>query len=156
MQIAQILVGNVIYPLTEGQPLPIMVGDTLRVFFTFNYRLPKTTDVRIWASLYKYSLGIIDRQGQAQTKEVITLEKTLSEWKPYEGEIDIVIGDMPLAIYGLILELPDYDEEERIDESLEVTGVPSIWESLGSLLILFLMISLVKKLTPKPKKELVE
>lgn len=145
--ITQAQVGNVLYPLAEGQPLPISVGDTLRVFYAFKYKLPEESGVRIWASLYKYSLGILDRQENAQTKETIILEKAL-DWKDYEGEIDIVIGDIGVGTYGLICELPDYDTEEHIDDCLEVSAPPSVFEMVGPILVIGLMAGMVSMMMP--------
>ena len=138
----QVQVGNVLYPLVEGQPLPISVGDTLRVFHSFDYRMPNAADIRIWASLYDYTLGILNREEKAQTKQTITLEKAL-DWKSYSGEIDILVGDISPGIYGLICELPDYDVDNSIDDCLEVTAVPSIWDMMGPLLVLGLMAGMI-------------
>ncbi|GAI07198.1 unnamed protein product, partial [marine sediment metagenome] len=144
-------VGNVIYPLTEGQPLPIKGGDTIRLFYAFKYKMPETTGVKIWASLYNYTLGILNRQEKAQTKQTITLEKAL-EWKDYPGEIDIVIGEISSGTYGLICELPDHDLEERIDNCLEVAAVPSVFEMIGPLLVLGLMAGIVSMMAPTMKE----
>lgn len=151
MQITAVQVGNILYPLTEGQPLPIVVGNTVRVFFAFNYRMLETSDIRIWASFYKYSFGILDRQGQTQTKGIITLQKALT-YQPYEGVIDIVVGDMPVAIYGLICELPDYDVYDNIDDSIEVAAAPGIFDMIGPLLMIGLMVGLVSMMTPMMKE----
>ena len=151
MQITQALVGNALYPLTEGQPLPISVGETIRVFYAFSYRLPERTTIRIWASVHEYVAGILNRREAAQTKETIILEKAL-EWEDYEGEIDIVVGDIGSGTYGLICELPDYDTEDRIDDCLEVAAVPSIWEMIGPLLVIGLMVGLVSIMSPMMKE----
>lgn len=137
MQITQALVGNVLYPLTEGQPLSISAGDVIRLFYAFSYRLPERTIVRIWASLYQ-----VTRTEKAQTKETITLEEAL-EWQDYSGEIDIVIGSIGSGVYGLIVELPDYDIEDRIPNCLEVAAVPSIFDTIMPLLILGLLAGLM-------------
>ena len=147
MQINQTQVGNFLYPLTEGQPLPITVGQAIRVFYAFKYKLPETTGVRIWASLYNYTLGVLNRQGEAQTRQTITLEKDL-EWKDYEGEIDITIGQVSSGTYGLICELPDYDKEDHIDDCIEVTAPPSIWEMVGPMLVIGLMAGMVAMMAP--------
>ncbi|GAI65767.1 unnamed protein product, partial [marine sediment metagenome] len=78
MQIGQVQVqiGNFIYPLTEGQPLPIKAGDVIRVFFTIRGRVPQDTEVVIWASVYHYALGVINKQETAQTKGTTILEGT--------------------------------------------------------------------------------
>lgn len=151
MQIAQVAVGNVLYPLTEGQPLPIAVGDTLKVFYAFKYKLPETTGVRIWASLYRYTMGILDRAGAAQTKDKITLVKAL-EWKDYEDEIDIEIGEIGSGIYGLICELPDYDVEHHIDDCLEVAAPPSIFDMIGPILVIGVMAVMVGMMAPMMKE----
>lgn len=154
MQITQVQVqvGNILYPLTEGQPLPISVGEVIRVFYAFNYRMPERTDVRIWASLYEYYLGFLNRLEPAQTKEIITLEKTLLEWKPYEGEIDIVIGNISSGTYGLIVELKDYDVSDRIDDCLEFTAPPGIFEMIGPLLVIGIMAVMVSMMAPMMKE----
>lgn len=145
MQITQVVVGNVLYPLTEGQPLPIDVGQTLRVFYQFKYKLPKTSGVRIWASLHYYTLlGVYDREDKAQTKGTITLEKA-TEWTDFSGEIDILIGQAPAGVYGLTCELPDYGAEarHRINDCLEIIAAPGIFEMIGPLLVIGLMAGIV-------------
>ena len=143
----QAQVGNVLYPLAEGQPLPVAVGDTIKVFYAFSYKMPETAGVKIWASLYNYTLGVLNREEKAQTKETITLVKSL-EWKPYEGEIDIEIGDISSGTYGLICELPDYDVEHHLDDCLEVTAPPSVFEMIGPLLVIGLMAAMVGMMAP--------
>ena len=149
MQIAYAQVGNVLYPLAEGQPLPVAVGDTIKVFYAFKYKVAETTDVRIWASFYYYTmLGFFEREERAQTKGIITLEKAL-EWKDYSGEIDIVVGQATPDIYGLILELPDYkDVEDKTEDCIEVTAAPGIFDMIGPLLMLGLMAMMIPMLTP--------
>ncbi len=159
MQIMQTQVGNILYPLTEGQPLLVAVGETIRVFYTFRHKitllqsayrlpvelylkLPFCTSFKIWASLYRYTVGILDRASQAYTKETITLEKTL-EWKDYTGEIDIVVGSVSSGLYGLICELPDYDKDEHIDDCIDVTAPPSIFEMIGPILVIGLLAGMV-------------
>lgn len=148
MQIVGAQVGNVIYPLAEGEALPIAVGDTIKVFYSFKYKMPEASDVKIWASLYRYTVGILDRSSQAQTKETIMLVKSL-DWKLYEGEIDIVVGSVSSGVWGLICELPDYDMEDHIDDCLEVAAVPSMWDMLGPLLIIGLLAAVVPMMAPK-------
>jgi len=147
MQIMAVQVGNAIVALDPGQPLTVSVGDTLRVFYAFNYKVAETTGVEIWASLYKYVVGILNRQEQAQKKQTITLEKAI-EWRPYEGEIDIGVGDVSPGTYGLICELPKYDVEHHIDDCIEVTAPPSVWEMMGPLLVLGLMAGMVSMMAP--------
>ena len=151
MQITQAQVGNVLYPLTEGQPLPIKAGEVIRVFFTFKGKVPERTEVRIWASVYHYVLGVMNRQEKAQTKGVMTLEST-AELTDYETSMDITIGDISSGTYGLIVELPDYDLEDHIDDCLEVAAVPGIFEMIGPLLVMGLMMGLMSMMTPMMKE----
>ncbi|MBA7506495.1 hypothetical protein ES706_05186 [subsurface metagenome] len=157
MQIVGAQVGNILYPLTEWEVLPIAAGETLKVFYAFKYKMPETAMVEIWASLYRYTAGVLDRSSQAQTKETITLAKSL-DWKLYEGEIDIVVGvggglggivGIGQGLYGLICELPDYDVEHHIDDCLDVAAAPSIWGMIGPLLIIGLLAMMIPVLTPK-------
>lgn len=129
MQIGQVQVGNTLYPLTQGQPLPVKAGETIRIFYTFSYKMPERATVPIWASLFNYTLGFLDRQEEAQTKGVITLEKAL-EWEDYSGEINILIGSIGSGTYGLICELPEHDEEAKIADCLEATGLELIQDYL--------------------------
>lgn len=148
MQMALAQVGNVVYPLAEGQLLPITVGETVRVYYAFKYKMPQTAGVRIWASLYNYTLGVLNRQEAAQTKQTITLEKAL-ELKDYQGEIDILVGQVSAGTYGLICELPDYaGAEHHIDDCIEVPAAPSVWEMIGPLLMLGLMAMMVSMMAP--------
>lgn len=152
MQIARVQVGNTLVALNPGQPLPVSVGDTLRVFYSFNYKVAETTGVEIWASLYRWSDHIyIDRQEQAQTKQTITLEKALT-YQPYEGEIDIAIGQVTSDTYGLICEFPDYDVEGHIDDCIDVTAPATVWGMIGPLLMLGLMVGLVSMMAPMMKE----
>lgn len=147
MLIPQVQVGNVLYPLVEGQPLPIAVGNTLKVFYSFDYRMPQAADIRIWASLYKYTLGILNRDEKAQTKGTITLEKALVQ-EDYSGEIDILVGDISPGIYGLICELPDYDVDDSIDDCLEVAAAPGIMDMMMPLLTMGLMMVMIGMIAP--------
>lgn len=157
MQITQVQVGNFLYPLTEGQPLSIEAGETIRVFFTFRGRVPQETEVRVWASLYQYVLGILNREEKAQTKGTTTLEGTV-EFVDYERAADIVIGDIGSGLYGIIIELKDYKDaegnpiEDRIDDCLEVAKVPSIWDMLPSLLVIGLMVGMMTIISPMMKE----
>ncbi|GAI70876.1 unnamed protein product [marine sediment metagenome] len=153
MNVTKVQVGNVIYPLIAGQSLPVAAGDTIRVFYAFKYKLPETTGVRIWASLYYYTLlGIFEREEKAQTKGTITLEKAL-EWTDYSGEIDIIIGEATSDIYGLILELPEQDAEDKIEACIEVKKAAGIMEMIGPLLPLVLMVLVVSMMAPMMKGE---
>lgn len=152
MQISQVQVqiGNFIYPLTEGQPLPIKAGDIIRVFFTITGRVPQDTEVEIWASVYHYALGFLNKQEKAQTKGTTILEGTV-EFKDYEREVDINVGEIipGSGLYGLIVELRGYEDAEgnpieaKIADCLEFTATPSIWEMIGPLLVIGLLAGLV-------------
>ena len=137
-----------LYPLTEGEPLPVGVGDTIKVFYAFRYKVPKESGIKIWASLYNYSPGYFDRKEAAQTKETIILEQAL-DWKDYSGEIEIVVGQVSPGTYGLIGELPGYtDAEHHIDDCIEVSAPPSMMEMIGPLLVVGLMAGMMSVMAP--------
>lgn len=137
-----VAVGNQVVPLVSGNPVPKTTGETLKVFYAFNYKVAETVSVEIWASLYTYTAGILDRLPLAQTKQTIVLEKALT-FQPYEGEIDITIGDISSGTYGLICEVPAYDVEDHIDECIEVIAPPSMMEMMGPILVIGLMAAMV-------------
>jgi len=116
----QIAIGQ-ITPL--AQPLPIRVGQTLRVRYSFSYKVAETTSIELWASLFARRAGIIDRIEYAQAKQTITLDKSL-EWKTYSGEIDIVIQPgIGAGVYGLIVEIPRYEVSAVLDNVVRVAGI---------------------------------
>ena len=155
MQITQVQIGNYLYPLTEGQPLPISAGDVIKVFFTIRGRVPKDTEVEIWASVYHYALGFLNKQEKAQTKGTTTLEGTV-EFKDYEREVDINIGEIipGSGLYGLIVELRHYEDAEgnpieaKIPDCFEFTATPSVWDMLPSLIGIGLMVFMMSMITP--------
>lgn len=140
MNITQVAVGNVLYPLAAGQPLPIGVGQTLRVFYSFNYKVAETTSVEVWASLYA---GLPEgRVETAQNKQTITLDRSL-DWKPYEGEIDILVsqGTAPGA-YGLVVEVHGYPEAKAyIPDCIQVTGFD--WTGMIGMALMLGMMGMV-------------
>jgi hypothetical protein len=136
----QVQVGSNIYTLVEGQPLQIQAGQTLRVFYSFSYKVAETTSVPVWASLYQYMLGIVNRVAAAQTKTTITLDTAIA-WQTYQGQIDIAIGSgVKSGVYGLIVESPGFkDAEARIDDCIEVTAAPGMTDMLGPLIMIAMM-----------------
>lgn len=152
MQINNIQVGNYTYPLVEGQLLPIAVGETIKVSHSFKYMMPETTSIKIWASLYVYNvLGQINRKGNAQTKGTIALSKAL-DYTLYNGEIDIIVGSLDAGKYGLLLELPDYpfdaDHEAHIDDCIQVSAAPNMFEMIIPIVGIMLMVGLMSAMMP--------
>ena len=136
----QVQVGSNVYELVEGQPLQIQSGQTLRVFYSFSYKVAETSSVPVWGSLYQKTLGIVNRVGQAQTKTTITLDTSLA-WQTYQGQIDITVGsDVKAGIYGLIVELPGFENAEaRVDDCIEVIQSSGITEWIGPLIMIAMM-----------------
>jgi len=147
----QVLIRGQVYTLTEGVPVQVAVGETIRVFYSFQYRALQGATVQLWASLYRYSLGVLDRMAQAQTKTTVTLEPA-EDWTTYEGQVDITIGQVSSGTYGLIVELPEYDVEDHVDDCIEVTAPPSPIEMIGPLLVLGLMAAMVSQMAPMMKE----
>jgi len=151
--ITQVVVGNTLYPLIEGQPVQFTAGDTLKILYSFKYKMPEQmAGVRVWASCYRYTLGILNRASDAQTKGTIILEKA-EDWTVFSGEIDIIIpqkAGIITGLWGLIVELPDYEDvdgnavEEHIDNCLEATTPPGIFDMIVPLLGLGLMMFITK------------
>jgi len=116
----QIAIGQIV-PLAE--PLPIRVGQTLRVRYSFSYKVAETTTIELWASLFTRRAGIIDRIEYAQAKQTITLDRSL-EWKTYSGEIDIAVQPrIGAGVYGLIVEIPKYEVSAVLDNVVRVAGI---------------------------------
>ncbi len=139
-------VGNSLFPLVEGQSLPVQAGEMLRVFYSFKYRMPADVTVPLWASLYQ---GSINRVEQAQTKTTVILDKA-TDWQTYEGHVDIAIGSsVKGGVYGLIVELPGYkDAEALIADCIEVLAAPGITEWVGPLMMVAMM-GLMTQMMPR-------
>lgn len=135
----QILVGDMLYPLVAGQPLKIQVGQTVRVLYSFSYKVVEATSVPVWASLYTYTAGILNRLGQAQTKSTITLDKSLT-WQTYQGQIDIAVGKMNAGVYGLIVELPGFTgAEAKADNAIDVAAAAGLTDIIAPVLVIAVM-----------------
>jgi len=131
--------GN-LYTMVEEQTIQIQAGQTLRVYYSFSYKVAEATSIPVWGSLYQKTAGILNRVDQAQTKTTITLDKAL-DWQSYQGQIDIVVGsDMKAGIYGLIVELPDFENaDSTIDDCIEITAAPGMTEWIGPLIMIDMM-----------------
>lgn len=138
MDVTQVQIGGATYPLAEGQQIAVAAGDVIKVYYSFRYKLPAAGDVEVWASFYKYTVGILNRVERAQAKQVITLGKAL-DWKDYSGEMDIIVGDISSGTYGLICELPDYDVDARIENCFSVAGVMGIVDMIPMLIMVMMM-----------------
>jgi len=145
----QVQVGSFIYPLTMGQPLPVPAGSSLRVFYSFSYKVEDTTPVSLWASLYSghWLPGVeINRVEQAQTKTTITLDRAL-DWQTYQGYVDINIGSgVKAGVYGLLVELRGFTDD-TVNDCLEVTAAPGITEWVGPLIMLALLGMMIPVMT---------
>jgi hypothetical protein len=142
-------VDNNLYTLTEGQTLQIQAGQTLRVFYSFNYRVAEPVAVPIWGSLYQKTLGLVNRVGQAQTKTNIALEPSVTG-QGYQGQMNITVGSgVGAGGYGLIVEMPGFSEANaRIDDCIEVTAAPGLTDWLGPLLMIGVMGMIARMAVP--------
>lgn len=136
----------------DGQPIPLSeiitkgIGEALKVAYSFKYKVISPITIDIWASLYQ-----ITRTEKAQTKTAISLDKAL-DWKTYEGEIDIAIGEIGAGIYGVICELPDYGVEDKIDDCINITAPPSVFEMIGPILVLGILAAIIPSITKEGSK----
>ena len=154
MQIAQVQVNDTIYSLAEGQPLQIKVGDVIKVYFSFKANIPERMTVNIQAALYRYTFGVLNRTPYAITKGTMTLESTGGVVQDYSTTIDItIVSGISSDTYGLIVELPDYDLQDKIDNCLEVPKEAGIMDMIGPLLMIGLMMGLMSMVTPMMKEE---
>lgn len=142
-------VGNHLYTLSKGQVLQIPAGQTLRVHYSFIYKVVEPTSIPVWGSLYRYTAGFLDRSAKAQTKMSVTLEPA-TEWQIYQGYIDIAIDPgIDKGLWGLIIEAPGFaNAEDKIDDCIEVTEAAGIQEWLGPLLVIGLLGMLMQTLGP--------
>lgn len=150
MKIVQAQVGNTIVALNAEEPLPVSEGDILRVSYTFDYKVAESVDVEVWASLYGYTLGILDRADSTVTKETITLDKSI-DWSTYAGEIYITIPQVSGAIgglitpgidaglWGILCELPQFGIEGYVGGSILAIAPPSVLSMIPMLIMVMVM-----------------
>lgn len=137
--------------LEIGTPMVIDAGKTLRVYYSFGYKVAEAATVPLWASLYQ--AAIVDREERAQTKTVITLDKSM-EWQAYQGQVDISIGTgTPGGVYGLIVEIPGFkDAQAKIANILEVKAAPGMGDWLGQLAVLGILGMVMRLVTNTTKR----
>ena len=136
-----------VLPLAR-QLLLIRTGQTLRVSYSFRYKVAKTTNIEVRSSLYQRVLGVIDRIPQASGLAIATLEKSL-EWKDFSGSVDIPIGRIQPGIYGLILEIPVAEASVYIDDCIRVEPLEDL---LAGLAVLGLTAGMVALMLPMVKE----
>jgi len=153
VQIAQVQVNDTIYSLAEGQPLQIKVGDVIKVYFSFKANIPERMTVNIQAALYRYTFGVLNRTPEATTKGTMTLESTGGVVRDYSTDIDITImSGINADIYGLLVELPAYNLQAKIDDCLEVPKKQGLLDMIGPLLVLGLMMGMMAMISPMMKE----
>ena len=136
-------VGNTMYLLEGDHPLPVPAGSTVRVHFSFRYKVAAQVDIPVWASLYRYTLGIPNRVEAAQTKGYLPLTAA-SEWETSHAVIDVNVGSsVSPGVYGLAVELRGFDTEEWLDDCIEVTAVPGMMDMMGPLMMMGMMAVMV-------------
>ena len=136
----QVQVGSNIYSLQAGQPLQIQAGQSLRVFYAFNYKVAEQTAVPIRAALYKKTLGVPLVVEEARTETTLTLDMSVA-WQSYQGQIDIAIGSgVGAGVYGLGVECPGFEGAgDYIDDCIEVTAAAGITSWIGPLIMIAML-----------------
>lgn len=125
--------------LVEGQPLKIEAGRKLTVLYSFSYKVADTVSVPLWASLYRYTLGNLDRSSGAQTKTSISLERSI-DWSTYQGQVDITPGSIDAGLWGLIIEIPGFEDAgAKIDDCIEIAAAPGITGWIEPLILIAMM-----------------
>ena len=141
------IVNTSLSALAAGEQVELAPGDVLRVSCSFKYVVAQAITVVLWASL---GLGI---GRDIESFEEISLEATLTP-KTWTGDIDILIPSGKTAgTYWLRAEIEGYPETQTtISDAVTISGVPSVFEMVGPLLGLGLMVGIVGMMAPVMKE----
>lgn len=126
----------------------VVIGETWRVSVSFKYVVPNNITVTLQACPYTYLVGILNRVDSCCGQSNINLVATATTL-PKEATVDIYFtpkgeGGIADGTYGLIVEILGTDAEAHIDDYIIVSGnPPSIWEMIGPLLIMGLMVGMM-------------
>lgn len=141
----------ILSPMATGQPLQIQIGQKLRISFSFSYKVAETTTIPVWASLYRYTAGILDRSSLAQTKGSITLDRAIDR-ETLQGQVDIAVGNVSPGLWGLILEVPGFEgAQAKIDDSIEVVPAPGMTEWITPM-ITIAMLGMMAQMIPTSRE----
>ena len=159
----QVQVAGNVYSLTEGEPLPIQAGQTLRVLYAFSYKVVEQTAVPIKAALYtklpSWTLPFKPRKDveDAKTETTITLDASV-EWRSYQGQIDIAVGSgVGAGVYGLAVESPGFEGAgDYIDDCIEVPGAGGIASWIGPIIMIAMMGMVMQMMSGMTKGEEIE
>ena len=137
------LVQTSLSALAAGEQVELAPGDTLVVSCSFKYTVAEAVTVVLWASL---GLGI---GRDIESFKEISLEATLTP-KTWEGDIDILIPSGKTAgTYWLKAEIEGYPESQTtIPDAAVIAGVPGVFEAIGPLLAMGLMVAVVGMMAP--------
>ena len=141
------IVNTSLNALAAGEQIELAPGDVLRVSCSFKYVVAQAVTVTLWASL---GLGI---GRDIESFEEISLEAALTP-KTWAGDIDISIPTgKTTGTYWLRAEIKGYpDTQTTIPDAVVISGVPSVFEMIGPLLVLGLMMGLLAMMTPALKE----
>lgn len=140
--------------LIANEQVELAPGDILRVTCSFKYTIGAITTVTLWAAL---GTGLI--RSRMETYKSISLDAAPTP-RTWEGDIDIII---PMTgednkDYWLRVEIQGYEDETRVqtpDNPILIRGMPEevgIFDMMGPLLVLGLMMGLMTMMTPMMKE----
>lgn len=140
--------------LQTGQQVEVSPGDTLRVWVSFSYTLPKPTTVELWVSLVIPPGRDYTVKQKTETLEASTTPKEWTGFVDMPIEASGMFGILKNYTYDLWFEIPEYTGEVAIAEgAVVITGVlPGMLEMVGPLLVLGLMMGMISMVTPMMKE----
>lgn len=148
------IVNTSLAALAAGDKVELVVGDVLRVSCSFSYIVSEAVIVILWASL---GLGL---GRDIETREETSLEAALTP-KTWEGSIDIEIPSVSIipfvgiksGTYWLRAEIEGYPETQTtIPDAVIISAAPSIFDMIGPLLVMGLMMAMMAMIMPKMKE----
>jgi hypothetical protein len=137
------------------EPKTFSVGDTVRVTASFQYTVGKDTSVTVQAGPYHYIAGILDRIGTCFGTTTVDLPKALTPTeKQFTVDFTLKATDgIAAGTYGLLVEIPGTDINVKQDDVLIIPAAPGIFEMIGPLLMIGLMVAMVSMMAPMMEEE---
>jgi len=135
--------------LQAPQVVELNVGDTLSLVTTFGYRGP-SRQLTLYAAIGNQGMLWFDEIIAAQ--RTITLPESPDDFTICEESIDVLITEAisPRSGYDLMAKIKEYPSqtEVRVLDVINVSGTPSIWSGMTSMMLMAMMMGMMSQFMP--------
>lgn len=147
------------HALAVGDKVTLSPGETLRVGITVSYK-GKAQNFTLYGAIGSrqeaipiLDIGWFDEMLFGRSN--LPCPDSTTEFTPVEGSVDIPVPANTPAVtdYDLYVKIEEQPSVmDEVDNIIDITAAPSIWEIVGVLLVLGLMMGLMSMVTPMMKE----